>query len=167
MRGLDDSNNLVLYFISNAIAIIMLWAASRRVRLSRLLFFLIFAWASWTNWRTAVGNPESYLGEADLTFFALYKQFILGWFSQHILAAVGFIATCQALIAISMLLKGWLLKLGGIGAIVFLLAIAPFGVGAAFPCTVILARAMYLVLRNSHQDYLWIPAKKQYLSMAD
>jgi len=167
MKGLDESNNLILYVISNVIALFVLLAALKQIRFARLLFLLVFTWASWTNWRTAVGNPGTYLGEADLTFLPFYKQFILGWFSRHITLAVGFIATCQGLIAVSMLLRGWVFKLGGIGAIVFLLAIAPFGVGAAFPCTVILAVAMYLVLRSPHQNYLWIPNPLQYLSLAD
>ena len=159
MKGLDNTTNLVLYIISNVIALMMLLAAWKNVRLARLFFFLIFSWASWTNWKTALFSPQTYLGEADLTFFAFYREFILGWFSQHITEAVGFIATCQALIAISMLLKGWCLKAGSIGAILFLLAIAPFGVGSAFPCTVILAAGMYLIVRGSGHTFLWMRNK--------
>jgi len=159
MKGLDNSSNLLLYIISNTIAVAMLLMAWKNVRLARLFFFLIFTWASWTNWKTALYSPETYLGEADLTFFNFYKEFILGWFRQHITDAVKFIATCQALIAVSMLLKGWWLKAGGIGAILFLLAIAPFGVGSAFPCTVILAVAMYLVVKVRGHNFLWMRNK--------
>jgi hypothetical protein len=137
----------------------MLWAAWKQVRIARLLFFLLFAWANWTNWKAALYTPEFYLGEADLSFFDFYKQFILGWFSHHTTEAVGFVATCQALIAVSMLLKGWVLKSGGIGAIIFLLAIAPLGVGSAFPCTLIMSVAMYRILRVPSADYLWISIK--------
>src|SRR5436190_14913567 len=101
MKGLDNNTNLILFIISNSVAIIMVLVAWKQVRVARLFFFFIFTWASWTNWRTALYTPETYLGEADLTFFSFYRQFILGWFSQHIGAAVGFIATCQALIALS------------------------------------------------------------------
>jgi Domain of unknown function (DUF4342) len=55
-----------------------------------------------------------------------------------------------------MLLKGWVFRAGSIGAIIFLLAIAPLGVGAAFPCTVIVAISTWLLLRNKQIDYLWI-----------
>src|SRR5689334_17196109 len=89
MKGLDDNTNLLLYIISNCIALLILLVAWKRVRFARLLFFIVFAWASWTNWRTALNNPETYLGEADLTFFEFYRRFILGWFSQHITLAVG------------------------------------------------------------------------------
>src|SRR5215469_13676826 len=133
------SNYLTLYIISNAVAVIMLFVAWKAPRFARLLFILLFAWASYTNWSYAVNNPNAYLNYSDLSLLNTYKQFILGWFSRHISIAVGFIATCQALIAISMLLKGWIFKTGCIGAIMFLIAIAPLGVGAAFPCTIILA----------------------------
>jgi hypothetical protein len=88
------------------------------------------------NWRAALHTPQFYIDYADLTFSDIYKQFILDWFSNHITVVVGFIATCQALIAVAMLLKGWIFKLGAIGAIIFLLAIVPFGVGSAFPSLV-------------------------------
>jgi len=159
MKGLENDNNLILFIISNAVSLLVLWAAWKNTRLARLLFFLLFAWASWTNWNTALFSPGTYLGEADLTFFNFYREFILGWFSGHITEAVGFIATCQALIAISMILKRWWLKAGGIGAIIFLLAIAPLGVGSAFPCTVILAGAMYIVLMAPGHNFLWMRNK--------
>jgi hypothetical protein len=74
-----------------------------------------------------------YLEYADLTWSSWYRSFIKGWFADHIQLAVGLIATCQGLIAISMLLKGWLYKIGSVGAIIFLLSILPFGVGSGFP----------------------------------
>ncbi|HEY1114627.1 MAG TPA: hypothetical protein VGE66_13740, partial [Chitinophagaceae bacterium] len=83
-----------------------------------------------------------------------YRHAIHGWFSQHIVLAVGIIATCQAFIAVSMLLKGWIFKAGAAGAILFLVGIAPLGVGAAFPATLIMALAMG-VLMNKAQAYLW------------
>lgn len=156
MKGLEDTTYLLMYSISNAVALLLLWAAWKRSRLARLLFFLLFGWASWANWTTALYNPQFYIEYADLTFLNVYKQFIHGWFSNHITEAVGFIATCQALIAVSMLLKGWILKTGAIGAIVFLLAIAPLGVGSAFPFSFIASAALYFILRNRENDYLWI-----------
>lgn len=105
--------------------------------------------------------PQFYLDYAGLTFSGWYKSFINGWFSNHITVAVVFIATCQALIAISMILKGWIFKTGAVGAIVFLLAIVPLGVGSAFPCTLILAISVWIVLRHKQIDYLWLPHSKK------
>ncbi len=161
MKGLDNTTYLLMYSISNAVALLMLWAAWKHPRIARLMFFLLFAWASWTNWNMALYNPQFYIEYADLSFLNVYKQFIRGWFSNHITEAVGFIATCQALIAVSMLLKGWVIKAGVIGAIIFLLAIAPLGVGSAFPFSLIASAALYFIFRSHANDYLWINNKSK------
>lgn len=160
MEALDNHTYLVLYIISNVISLLILLTSWKYYRISRLMFFIVFAWASWTNWNESIVAPQFYLDYAGLAFSDLYRGFILGWFSRHITMAVGFIATCQALVAIAMLLKGWIFKIGAIGAIIFLLAIAPLGVGSAFPCTVILAIGMWSLLRQKHVDYVWIPHSK-------
>jgi hypothetical protein len=159
MKGLDNSNNLLLYIISNSIALLILFVTWKNLRWGRLLFFLVFAWASWTNWTTALKNPATYLGEADLTFFEFYRKFILGWFSRNIILAVGFIASCQALIAFSMLGKTTVVRAGAVGGILFLVAIAPFGTGSAFPCTLILAIAMGFIFSRKKHNYLWLRAE--------
>ncbi len=155
MKGFDNTGYLILYTISNIAALLMVWAAWKRPRLARLLLFLLFAWASWTNWETAVKTPQFYLDYANLSFSGLYREFIRGWFSRHIGAAVGLIASCQALISVSMLWKGWLFKVGAAGAIIFLLGILPLGMGSAFPCSLIMAIAIGLLLRKKQTGYLW------------
>ncbi len=155
MKDLNYNIFLTLYILSNLLALVMLWAGWKNQRILRVLVSLVFAWASWTNWNEAVIAPQFYLDYADLTFLALYSHFINGWFSTHITLAVGFIATCQSLIAISMLFKGWVFKTGATGSIIFLIAIAPLGFGAAFPCTLIMAAAIWLMLRKKQINYLW------------
>lgn len=155
MKGLDNQTYVILLTISNLIAILQLVVAVRWPRLARLSFFILFAWASWTNWRESQQTPQFYLEYADLTWSSWYKDFINGWFSRHIELAVAFIATSQGLIAISMLLKGWVLKTGAIGAIVFLISILPFGVGSGFPCTAIMAVAIYILLRKHDNTFIW------------
>ena len=155
MKYLDNNIYLTLYIISNMVALFMLWAGWKNQHLLRFLLFLVFAWASWTNWNEALVAPQFYLDYADVTFSGLYRHFINGWFSTHITLAVGVIATCQALIALSMLLKGWIFKTGATGAIIFLVAIGPLGIGAAFPCTLIMAASIWLLLRNKKINYFW------------
>lgn len=155
MSNLSHDVFLTLYIISNLLALVMLWAGWKNQRILRVLVTLVFAWASWTNWNEAEIAPQFYMDYANLTFLAVYRHFINGWFSAHITLAVGFIATCQLLIAISMFFKGWLFKIGAIGAIIFLTAISPLGFGAAFPCTLIMAAAIILILRKREIDYLW------------
>jgi hypothetical protein len=58
-----------------------------------------------------------------------------------------------------MLLKGWIFRSGSIGAIIFLLAIMPFGVGSGFPCTAIMAAAIFLLFRNHNNEFIWQKAR--------
>ena len=145
------------YVVSNIVAVLLLLATWRKPRIARVLFFLIFGWASWVNKSAVLDNPSQYLDYAQYTFLFFYKSFILGFFGDHIQEIVLVIAFCQLCIAVSMLLKGLLFKIGGIGAILFFLAIAPLGVGAAFPSTIIGSLAMLLLLIKSGRDYLWKP----------
>lgn len=155
MKGLDNELYIILLIISNVIAVLQLIGSIKWPRVARLSFFLLFAWASWINWKTAIQSPGDYLEYADLTWISWYASFINGWFARHILLAVGFIATGQALIALSMLLKGWMYAIGCIGAIIFLLAILPFGVGAGFPATAIMAIACFILLKKQPVNFLW------------
>jgi hypothetical protein len=154
MRALEVPQYLIAYIIANAFAIVLLLLAWKQPRISRALFSILFIWACFTNWHVALTRPDDYLFYANLTFSDTYRDFIRGWFSNHILLMVGSIATCQGFIAVSFLLKGLFYKVGSAGATVFLLAIAPLGVGSGFPCTIVMATALYVLLREK-PDYLW------------
>jgi len=154
MKGLENQSYLFMLLAFNVLAIIFLVTAIKWPRIGRLLFFALFAWASWMNWTTSQRSPNEYLRYADLNFSQWYSDFINGWFSKHIPAVVGFIATCQGLIAISMVWKGPLYKIGCTGGVIFLLAIAPLGVGSGFPCTITFAIALIILFRKGN-NYLW------------
>jgi len=160
MTNLESRIFLIAYIVSNVMAMIMLIAAIKWPRAARLLFFILFAWACWVNWRTALDSPQLYLEYERSSFLDIYKQFINGWFSQHILLSVGFIATCQGLIACAMLLKGVLFKIGCIGGMVFLVAILPLGFYAAFPCTLVMAIAFYFMIKKN-ADFIWVKPKQK------
>lgn len=159
MKGLDNQVYVTLLIVSNVVAILQLIAAIKWPRIARLSFFLLFAWASWANWTESQRTPQFYLEYADLTWSSWYRDFIKGWFADHIQLAVGFVAVCEGLIAISMLLKGWLYKIGSVGGIVFLLSILPFGVGSGFPCTGIMAIALIILLKKHNNEFIWSPSK--------
>ena len=163
MKGLDNEVYVTLLIISYLIAVFQLVASIKWQRIARLSFFLLFTWASWANWTTVIQRPEAYLEYASLTWSSWYESFINGWFASHISLMVGVIATGQAFIAVSILLKGWVYSLGCLGAIIFLVAILPFGVGAGFPSTAIMAAACYILLRKQPVDFIW---KKKYFSIA-
>ena len=65
------------------------------------------------------------------------------------------IAASQGFIAISMMLKGKIFKYGCWAGIVFCVAISPIGSYAAFPATVFMAIALFLLQRRSSNLYLW------------
>lgn len=159
MKGLDNQLYVTLLIISNVVAILQLIAAIKWPRVARLSFFLLFAWASWTNWTQSQRSPQFYLEYADLTWSNWYRNFINGWFADNIQLAVGIVATCQGLIAFSMLLKGWIYKIGSVGAIIFLLSILPLGVGSGFPCTAIMAAAIVVLLKKHGHEYIWMHRK--------
>ncbi len=162
MKGLDNPTYLMMLLISNAVALLQLLAAFKWPKIARLSFFLLFAWACWINWKTSQQNPHFYLEYGELTWSGWYRDFINGWFSKNIPLAIGFVATCQGLIAISMLLKGWIYRIGSVGAVIFLLSILPFGVGSGFPCTAIMAAAIIVLWRSHTNQFIW--ENKQRLS---
>ncbi|MES2647935.1 MAG: hypothetical protein V4717_13730 [Bacteroidota bacterium] len=155
MEGWYNQLYIILLVISNVVALIMLVAAFRWPRVARIMFFVLFGWACWINWRTSQQSPNDYLNYAGLAWMGLYRNFINGWFATHIQQVVGIIATCQGLIAISMLLKAWIFRFGCIGGIVFLLAILPLGIGAGFPATAIMAIALLVLLKRYHDVFVW------------
>lgn len=159
MKGLDNQVYVILLIISNIVAILQLIAAIKWPRIARLSFLLLFAWASVTNWTESQRTPHFYLEYADLTWSGWYRNFIKGWFADHIQLAVGSVALCQGLIAVSMLLKGWIYSIGSVGAVVFLLSILPLGVGSGFPCTAIMAIAVIILLRKHNDEFIWSPSK--------
>ena len=153
MNGLENKVYLIAYIISNTFALLVLLFSWKHIKLCRMAFVILFGWASWANWTTAINSPDDYLDYAAFSFLPFYKHFIQGWFSNHICLIVGFIATVQAFIAISLILKGWVYKIGIIGGVLFLISIAPLGVGSAFPCTLLLALALGIIYKN-HNEFI-------------
>jgi len=113
---------------------------------------------------TSQKTPNDYLQYAELNLSTLYINFINEWFSKHIPLVVGFIATCQGLIALALLMKGRIFKLACAGGIIFLLAIVPFGVGSGFPCKITFAIALFVLFKKG-TTYLW-KIRKRHLKIS-
>jgi hypothetical protein len=141
--------------ISNIAALILLLAAIYRPRTTRILFSLLFVWAAFTNWFTVHNKPQVYQEYEAMALLPFYKNFIKGFFAEHAVLLVSFVAVSQLLIGISMLMKGWVFRLGCAGGIIFLLAILPLGVGSGFPCTFIMAVGLFILLRKSNNHFIW------------
>jgi hypothetical protein len=152
MKGLEQY--IWPYIISQGASIIILIIAWKKTRWARILFALLFFWASGTNMYIGIIKPGTYQLYADMAIPA-YRNFINGWFSHYNYIMIPVIAAGQFLIAISILLKGWWVKGACIGAIIFLLSIAPLLVGSAFPFSITVSLAACFILRNDDKNYLW------------
>lgn len=138
----------IAWGVSNVIALFILLMAFKRPFVAKLLLSLIFLWAAFINSYNALLHPEVYLDYAKLTPVKLYREIIEGPFSKSITGYVILIAVCQFLIALFTGHKGILMKAAMWGAIVFLIAIAPFGIGSGFPCTLVMALSYYILLKK-------------------
>jgi hypothetical protein len=162
MDGLHEY--LVPYLISQAASLIILIAAWMRTRWGRWLFSALFLWASATNMYFGLKDPDSYLENARFAI-PLYQDFINKWFSHYNHIIIPVIAVGQFFIATGMLLHNWLVKLACIGSIIFLLSIAPLMVGSAFPFSITVSIAAFLVLIDDDKNYIWKKQAKSLVSI--
>jgi uncharacterized membrane protein YwaF len=140
---------LALYLAANAFALGTLALAFWRRDVARWVVVAVFGWAAVTNAMTALEQPELYLDYATLTPSAWYRDFINGWFSQHIQATVIAIAIGQAIIAAVLSSSRSSLRwVGAAGAWIFLAAIAPLGVGSGFPFSLTFGAALLVSLED-------------------
>jgi hypothetical protein len=138
---------LIPWTISQVVSILILILAFRKPVWARYVFAFLFIAAGLFNWVTSIRTQEAYLMYAD-TAIGIYRDFIEGWFKEYIRLFIPMIATGQLLIGAGMLAGRKWLALGCLGIIVFLLAIAPLGIGSAFPFSITVSIAAYLVFRH-------------------
>jgi|SRR5580765_1311076 len=141
------------YLVSNAVALALLGLSFRRANWVRVLSVAIFGWAAYTNTRIAVNRPLDYQTFGELTTSSVYRDFIHGWFREHTATLLVPIAAGQLAIALMLLANGRTTRrLAVIGAVTFLLAIAPLGVGSAFPFSITYGVALLLMLRGLDRE---------------
>jgi hypothetical protein len=150
----DLGEYLIPYLISQVASIIILIVAWKKTKWARVLFALLFFWAAGTNMYIGITKPDTYQLYADLAI-PVYRDFINGWFSQYNYIVIPLIAVGQFLIALGMLLRGWWITAACLGAIIFLLSIAPLMVGAAFPFSITVSIAAWVILLNDDKSYIW------------
>jgi hypothetical protein len=137
-----------MYVAANLLGLAILALAFWRPAAARWVWVAIFVWAASANTITVATEPWAYLAYGGLTPSTLYRVFINGWFSAHIQPFVLSIAVGQLIIAILLSRVGDARKLGVAGASVFLLAIAPLGVGSGFPFSLIAIASLLTMERR-------------------
>ncbi|WP_439882379.1 hypothetical protein ACSX1A_04265 [Pontibacter sp. MBLB2868] len=157
----------VAYTTSNLMALLIWLASWKKPSTARFLYFLLFGWAAIFNFYKVSGVPEEYLVYADFALLQAYKDFILGWFAEHIVSFVSVIATLQLLIAFSMWARGWVFKAGVVGGIIFMVATVPLGMASALPATIVMAIGLLLLYRLPQVPYLWNTLSQDMFSNGD
>ena len=151
---------LVVYLIANAAGLALLELGYFLPRVARWAWVGIFVWAATVNTMTASVEPWVYLAYGGLTPSAWYQHFIAGWFSRHIREMVLSIAAGQLAIAILLARDGRARRLGVVGATIFLLAIAPLGVGSGFPFSLSAIASLLIMERRLRPLRLASPASQ-------
>jgi hypothetical protein len=152
---MDAKTMLIPLVVSNLVALLLLLSAWKKPKFARLLFFLLFAGGSLVNTRTALLNPQVYQVFAETAWFGFYREFITGFFAAHTTPIILAIAAGQLGVGLGMLGSGWFFRLGCIGGMLFLLAIAPLGLGSAFPFSLIAGAGFWLLYRRGSDHMLW------------
>lgn len=138
---------LIPWSVSQVVSLLILFISIKRPVWTRYIFAILFLAAGFFNWFTSLTTPEAYLMYAT-TAVGFYRDFINGWFRDHVTTIIPAIATGQLLIGAAMLYGSRWIFFGCIGIIIFLLAIAPLGLGSAFPFSVTVSVAAWLVYRH-------------------
>jgi hypothetical protein len=136
------------YMLSNFVAVMIVYISIIKPVFGRMCMSLLFIGASVVNTVISISHPQIYRTYADIAALPVYEQFINGFFSRHITGFVLSIAVGQLLIGCALLWKGPLEKIALAAAIIFLFAIAPLGAGSSFPCSIILAIACAILMRE-------------------
>ncbi|PKL75458.1 MAG: hypothetical protein CVV27_15285 [Candidatus Melainabacteria bacterium HGW-Melainabacteria-1] len=136
------------WIITNLLAIALLSGVFRRPRVVQALLSLLFVAAAGFNASLALSTPEVFISGFGPYAAWFYQPFIYGFFAEHTALLVCAIAVGQAAVGLLLLTGGASARLGMLGGILFLLAIAPLGIGSAFPATLALAASMYHLYRQ-------------------
>ncbi len=132
------------YVVTHAVTFLMIFICYKWPKAGKVAWGIIFILAGIFNIFTVIRDPEAYLSYRDHAV-DFYKFFIDGVFRSFTIFIVSLIGTGQILVGLFLLRKGKLFSLGILGGIVFLVAIAPLGIGSAFPSTLLMALSLVLL----------------------
>jgi hypothetical protein len=136
------------YVGSNIFALLLLLLAAKWPKVARSLFSIGFLGAGVWNLFASLTMPAFYIATYGHSATPPYAAFIAGPFAANPALFVVPIAVGQLAIGILAAGTGTSVRLAMIGGMVFLLAIAPMGVGSAFPFSLVAMLAAYLLFRT-------------------
>jgi hypothetical protein len=144
----QNRSELGNYIGWNIAVLLLLLAAAQRPKVARLLFSILFFGAGIWNLFASLTMPAFYVTTYGPVATPPYAAFINGPFASNPALFVVPIALGQLAIGILAAGTGARVRLAMVGSVVFLLAIAPMGVGAAFPFSIVGSLAAYLLFRR-------------------
>lgn len=146
---LHDPTILTFVIVANMLAIAMVWITWRSRQWGRRLFALNFLGAAFFNAIFWYIEPEEYGYYSEFVWVDAYRNFILGPFLNNLRLFLGLIVLYQLSVGIGLLSKGWWMKSAAFLGMLFLIVIAPFGLGAAFPATLIQSLGLFWIYRDA------------------
>jgi hypothetical protein len=140
------------YIISNVLGLFLILVAAKWPRIAKALFVTLFLGSGLVNMYLALTKPRLYVtGFGPVAVLGIYRTFIYGFFGSHTGLIVLFIAIGQLGVAGLLALNDRPLLVGLLGSVLFLVAIAPLGLGSAFPSSILMAVGVMLMYRNLYR----------------
>ena len=141
--------------LSNLVAVILALSSYNFPRFMRFIWGLIFIAAGIINLITVYNEPAMYISGFGPAAVDPYKEIIYGPFSKQPAVYVTLIAVGQIIVGGLIWSRNFWYYLGLTGGMIFLLAIAPLGVGSAFPSSVIMALGLVLMMRKKRKKSIF------------
>jgi hypothetical protein len=139
----------------NLFAVLLILVAARWPRLARCIFSVLFLGAGIWNLFASLSMPMFYVVTYGRLATPPYAAFIAGPFASNPALFVVPIAVGQLVVGALATGTGGRVRLSMLGSMLFLLAIAPMGVGSAFPFSIFVMLAAYLVFRRGFDTSLF------------
>jgi hypothetical protein len=150
----------------NVYALGLILVAARWPKVARGIFSTLFLGAGVWNLFASLTMPAFYVSTYGPVATPPYAAFITRPFAANPALFVVPIAIGQVAIGILAAGTGPSVRLAMVGSTVFLLAIAPMGVGAAFPFSVFVIVAAYLVFREPFRSSMFADIGAAWVSIA-
>lgn len=134
------------WILANAASLLLCVAAYLWPRAGRAIFAALFLAAAVGTGYLALTQPGFFIAApANAARLALYRDFILGFFSLHLIPLLLVMAALLFVIGAMLVLGDVLLPIGMTIGVVFLALLSPFGTWVAFPTPLLLALGLACV----------------------
>jgi hypothetical protein len=143
------------YVVSNVFALWLIPVSAKWPKVARLFFSVLFLGGGVWNLFASLTMPAFYVATYGHLATPFYAAFIFGPFASNPALFVVPIALGELAIGILATGTGTWVRLSMIGVTVFMLGLAPLGVGGAFPFSIFAILAAYLLSRKQFETSLF------------